>query len=258
MTRRPTWLSAAAIGGAIALMSMSAAPVFAQDGPARRRRRVATPSIPTTARSTARTTSSTATRTPASLKEIEAVDDSTVVFRFCESDPTFLAKVAFSAYGINDADYLVANSENRNILTQPNGTGPYMLGEWREGQEIIFAAFPDYWGEAPLAETAVLRWSSEPGQKLLELQSGTVDGIDNPSPDDIGLIESDPNLQVIPREALNVFYIGMNNTIPPFDNPKVRQAFAMGIDRDRILNTFYPDGSEPGRLVHALHRRVRL
>ena len=242
MTRRPTWLSAAAIGGAIALMSMSAAPVFAQDGPGEMPAGGWTV-YPNYSEVDCENQEFNGHPYTGSLKQIEAIDDSTVVFRFCQSDPTFIPKVAFSAYGINDAEYLAANSENRNILTQPNGTGPYMLDEWREGQEIILAAFPDYWGDAPLAETAVLRWSSEPGQKLLELQSGTVDAIDNPSPDDIGLIESDSNLQLVPREALNVFYIGMNNTIPPFDNPRVRQAFAMGFDRDRILNPFYPPGS---------------
>ncbi len=36
----------------------------------------------------------------------------------------------------------------------------------------------------------------------------------------------------------------MNNTYPPFDNKEVRQAIAMGIDRQRIVDTFYPAGSE--------------
>ncbi len=36
----------------------------------------------------------------------------------------------------------------------------------------------------------------------------------------------------------------MTNTFPPFDNVKVRQAIAMGIDRQRIVDTFYPAGSE--------------
>ena len=35
----------------------------------------------------------------------------------------------------------------------------------------------------------------------------------------------------------------MNNTYPPFDNEKVRQAIAMGIDRQRIVDNFYPAGS---------------
>jgi ABC-type transport system substrate-binding protein len=183
------------------------------------------------------------------LKSIEAVDDLTVKFELCNPDPAFLSKIAFSAFAIDDSDYLATAGLDGTIVDNPNGTGPYRLGEWRRGSEMIFEAFEDWWGadvlsEGPvLSDTVVLRWSSEPGQKLLELQSGTVDGIDNPSVDDIETIAADPNLQVIPREGLNIFYVGMNNTYPPFDNQKVRQAIAQGIDRERIVNTFYPDGS---------------
>ena len=79
---------------------------------------------------------------------------------------------------------------------------------------------------------------------MLELQSGTVDGIDNPGPDDFAVIAADPSLQLINRPALNIFYVGMNNTYPPFDNELVRQAIAMGIDRQRLVDNFFPVGSE--------------
>lgn len=242
MSRRPTWSTAIAIGGLVATMALSA-PAYAAD---------ATPAMPPEGGYTlypdyaevdCETGMFNGHDYAGSVREIAAVDDHTVVFRMCQSDPTFIPKIAFSAFGINDADYLAAHSADRSILTQPNGTGPYVLDEWREGQEIIFSANPNYWGPAPLAETVVLRWSSKSGAKLNELNAGTVDGIDNPSPDDIELLESDPSVTVIPRKALNVFYVGMNNTIEPFDNPKVRQAFAMGIDRQRIVDTFYPEGS---------------
>ncbi|MBN1136098.1 MAG: peptide ABC transporter substrate-binding protein, partial [Anaerolineae bacterium] len=72
---------------------------------------------------------------------------------------------------------------------------------------------------------------------------GNVDGIDNPAPDDFPTIQADSNLTLYPREALNIFYLGMNNFFPPFDNEKVRQAVAMGIDRQRIVDNFYPEGS---------------
>ena len=42
---------------------------------------------------------------------------------------------------------------------------------------------------------------------------------------------------------MNTFYLGMNNTYKPWDNEKVRQAIAMGIDRQRIVDNFYPPGS---------------
>ena len=44
--------------------------------------------------------------------------------------------------------------------------------------------------------------------------------------------------------GLNIFYLGFNNTFKPWDNEKVRQAIAMGIDRKRIVDNFYPAGSE--------------
>ena len=142
---------------------------------------------------------SRACRTPASLASIEAVDDLTVKFNLCAPDPAFLSKIAFSAFAVHDADYLASAGLDGTIVDNPNGTGPYMLGEWRRGSEIILEANPDYWGEPVISDTVVMRWSSEPGQKLLELQSGTVDGIDNPSVDDVETIERDPNLAGHPR-----------------------------------------------------------
>jgi ABC-type transport system substrate-binding protein len=79
---------------------------------------------------------------------------------------------------------------------------------------------------------------------LLELQSGTIDGMDNVGPDDFDTIRGDSNLSLVERPALNVFYVGMTNTFAPFDNQGVRQAIAMGIDRQRIVDNFYPSGSE--------------
>jgi ABC-type transport system substrate-binding protein len=90
----------------------------------------------------------------------------------------------------------------------------------------------------------IVKWSTEAAQRLVELQSGNTDGIDNPGPQDFETIKNNPNLKLYPREGINIFYVGFNNTFPPFDNEKVRQAIAMGIDRQRIVDNFMPVGSE--------------
>ena len=118
-----------------------------------------------------------------------------------------------------------------------------MLKEWRKGDQLILEANPNYWGEKATTDTLVFRWSPEAAQRLLELQSGNVNGIDNPGPDDFEVIEEDATLTLYPRAGTNVFYVGMNNAFAPFDNEKVRQAFAMAIDRNRIVDNFYPAGS---------------
>jgi ABC-type transport system substrate-binding protein len=88
------------------------------------------------------------------------------------------------------------------------------------------------------------RWSAEAAQRWLELQSGSVDGIDNPGTDDIPNIKGDSSVTFYPREGLNTFYLGFNTTIKPWTNVKIRPAIALGIDRQRLVTNFYPEGSE--------------
>lgn len=181
---------------------------------------------------------------PGEFQSIEAVDQYTVKFTLCFPDPAFPQKVAFSDFAIQDKAYLDANGgDSLKMSDKPNGTGPYMLQEWVRGDHITFTANPNYWGDKAKTKTVVLRWSKEAAQRLLELQSGTADGIDNPAPEDFATIQKDSKLKAYPRNGLNIFYIGFNVDTKPFDNEKVRQAIAMAIDRKRLVDQFYPTGS---------------
>ncbi len=178
------------------------------------------------------------------IKEIAAVDENTVQFTMCVPDPAFPSKAAFTAFSVQPTEWLESAIASGEILEKPIGTGPYYVDSWNRGDSIVFKRFEDYWGDKALTDTLVFRWTTEGAARLLELQSGTVDGIDNPSPDDFEVIVDDDNLELYEREALNIFYFAMTNTFEPFNNLKVRQAIAMGIDRQRIVDNFYPAGSE--------------
>jgi ABC-type transport system substrate-binding protein len=178
------------------------------------------------------------------FKSIEALDPLTVKFTLCNADPAFPSKVAFSVFAIQDKDYLNANSgDSVKMSVNPNGTGPYKVTAWNHGDSVVFEANPNYWGTKALTKNLIFRWSEQSAQRLLELQAGTVNGIDNPGPDDIATIQADANLKLYPRQGFNIFYIGFNNTIPPFDNLLVRQAITYAIDRQRIVDQYYPAGS---------------
>ena len=183
------------------------------------------------------------------FKKISAPDARTVVFDLCGSDVAFLSKIAFSSFAINDAGWLASHidpaaTDNQKIVSEANGTGPYKVKAWNRGQDVTYEAYDGYWGTKALTPTAILRWNKEAAQRLVELQAGTVDGIDNVGPTDFATVEGDANLQLKPRTGLNVFYLGFNNTFAPWDNEAVRQAIAKGIDRKRIVDNFYPGGSE--------------
>jgi len=182
------------------------------------------------------------------IKSIIATDANTVTFTLCKTDAAFLAKLAFSVFAIWPKEWIESTAGETTRTSEgiehPIGTGPYVVSEWKRGESLTLTANPDYWGEAPYADTLVFRWSTESAQRLLELQSGTIDGFDNIGPEDFAVVEADPALQVAYRPALTIMYIGMTNTFAPYDNVKVRKAIALAIDRQRIVDNFYPAGSE--------------
>lgn len=181
------------------------------------------------------------------VKSVEAVDALTVKFTMCRPDPAFFAKIAFVPFSIQPSEYIMANANDANksmLLEHPIGTGPFMVESWNRGDSIVFKRFDAYWGEKAPFETLVFRWATEGAARLLELQSGTVNYITNVGPDDFEAVQSDPNLQLLPSANPNVMYLGFTNTFTPFNNLKFRQAIAMGIDRQRIVENYYPAGSE--------------
>jgi ABC-type transport system substrate-binding protein len=175
------------------------------------------------------------------LKSIEATDDATVVFTMCSPDPAFPSKAAFASLGIHSAAQLAATGGKP--LEAALGTGPYMVKEWVRGDHLTLVPNPNYWGDKPKTGTVIFKWNKESAARLTSLQAGEVDGIDNPAPNDFKTIEADATLKLYPRVALNVMYLGLNNTKPPFDNEMVRQAIAQGINRQVIIDKFYPVGS---------------
>jgi len=176
------------------------------------------------------------------IDSVTALDAYTVEFALCGPDPAFLAKAAFTPFGIQPEEHILATGGAP--LDNPIGTGPFVFSEWNRGDSIVYTANQDYYGQVPAFNTLVYRWATEGAQRLLELQSGEVDMIANPSPDDLATIAADPNLNLIDIPAQNVLYIGMTNTFAPFDDVAVRQAIAKGIDRARLVDNFYPAGSE--------------
>jgi peptide/nickel transport system substrate-binding protein len=182
------------------------------------------------------------------FKSLEAVDQYTVKFTFCNPEPAFMAKIAsVEAFNIYDEDYLKeTGGDATKINENPVGTGPYVVQEWVRGDHITFVPNPTYFGaNKPANSTFILKWNKEAAARLLDLQSGNISGIAEVTADDLPTIEADPNLQLAPRKINNFLYMGINNTYPPFDNEKVRQAFAMAINKQKIVDDFYAPGSVP-------------
>ena len=178
------------------------------------------------------------------IKEMAALDANTVQFTLCKPMPAFLAVAAYEPFAIQPKEWIDQNKGSGEMLEKPIGTGAFKLDSWQRGDSVILARNENYWGEPAKAAKAVVRWATESAARMLELQAGTAHIISSIGNEDYAVVEGDANLQLLPYLNPNIFYIGFTNTFEPFDDVNVRKAVALGIDRQRIVDNFWPDGSE--------------
>jgi ABC-type transport system substrate-binding protein len=177
------------------------------------------------------------------IARIEAVDELTVRFTLCAPDPAFTQKLAVTNFSVNDSGWLAAAIADGSLATTMNGTGPLELLAWEQGVQIVLSRNGSYWGDKAASERVVIQWEPESAARLLQLRAGTVDAADNLAPTDEAAIAADASLALLSRPGFNTFYLNFNNRYAPVSDVRVRQAIAQALDRQRIVDLFYPSGT---------------
>lgn len=166
------------------------------------------------------------------ISGLKVIDDTTVSLTLDAAKPYFLYKLSYPTAFLTDQKQIQGNP--KRWTQKPNGTGPYKLKEWKLGEQITLEAYDNNVLGAPKLKT--IRYDLAGGESLVAYQDGTIDatGI---GLDDLARIQdpSDPlNKEFTQAPRQSVDYIGFNTNVPPFDDPLVRQAFAMAVDRKKI------------------------
>ena len=174
------------------------------------------------------------------LASVEKVDATTVRFTLSRPDVTFLQKLAFPAFGMQSPANVKKYNGSGDLLRNPVGTGPFKFVEWVPGDHITLKRNDGYWGQKPALQMLTYRVIKEAPARLLELQAGAVDGVDNLSPDDIPAAQADSNLAVYLRPPFNIGYLGINRAHKPLDDVRVRQAIAMAVNKADLVKALYP------------------
>lgn len=171
------------------------------------------------------------------IKSVEAVDQSTVKFTLCNSDPAFAAKIANPVFSVADDKVLNANAgASKKMAADPIGTGPYKVKEYKPGAYLILEPNPDYWGTPVQSKVLNMTWSKDTTRRFNSLDMGSVNLVDLIPPEDFDTIRSSTDLTMQFRPSLNSLYLGFNNTIAPFDDENIRKAIGMGVNRAKLLN----------------------
>ena len=119
------------------------------------------------------------------VTSIDAPDPYTIRFTLNQPDVAFLQKLAFPAFGIQSPANIEKFDGGGDLIRNPVGTGPFRFVEWVQEDRITLERNESYWGELPATRRLTYRVIPEASARFLELQTGTVHGVDNLSPDDI-------------------------------------------------------------------------
>jgi len=116
------------------------------------------------------------------------------------------------------------------------GNGPFKVASWTPNQEWVFERNDDYFRGRPGVARIVLKEIESPETELLAYQQGEFD-IGGPSSTQLPQIEADATLsQELQRKVgANTSYIAFNMSTAPFDDVKVRQAFAAALNREQYI-----------------------
>jgi peptide/nickel transport system substrate-binding protein len=153
------------------------------------------------------------------------------------ASPTALKKYNANA-GTTDSGG-VFHPSGSYATRHPTGTGPFMFKSWTVGSKLVLVRNPKYWGAKAHLDQVIFRPISDNAARLQALQSGEIQGYDLVDPNDIKTIRSNKSLKLLNRPAFNIGYVGINQAHKPFNNIKVRQALAYGLNRAAVVQGFY-------------------
>jgi peptide/nickel transport system substrate-binding protein len=121
----------------------------------------------------------------------------------------------------------------------PVGTGAFAFEAWDLGEQVVVRRFDRYWGTRPALERIVFRVVVDARQRLVDLQSGSVDLAAGILPDEQSFVELHPDLVLLHMPSHDVSYLAFNMTRPPFDDRRVRRAISHAINKEPIVKLAY-------------------
>lgn len=165
----------------------------------------------------------------ANITGIEVVDDYTIKFTTEKLDVELLKNFAYPWAAV------VPEEAVADLKTKPVGTGAFTLKEWVPQQHLTLQRNDNYYGEKAKLETVKLVLIPDATSMMAGFQVGDLDIIPLTG-DQVTMVEGNADYKVIsePMNAVQIMSINTNNEI--LSNEKVRQAMAMAINKQEVID----------------------
>ncbi|MCG8596564.1 MAG: ABC transporter substrate-binding protein [Kiloniellales bacterium] len=179
---------------------------------------------------------------PDLLKDVVKVDDYTVKFVLNRPEAPMIANLGMDFASIFSAEYadaMMKAGTPEKVDLAPVGTGPFQFVAYQKDAVIRYKAHPDYWaGKAPI-DNLIFAITPDANVRYQKLRAGECHVMPYPNPADLEAMKSDPDIELLQQEGLNVGYLSFNVERKPFDDKKVRQALSMAINKQAIIEVVF-------------------
>lgn len=169
------------------------------------------------------------------LDSVDAPDPYTVVARFKDPFAPFINYVAHDYMGIAPHEIYDQDGHLKDRIV---GSGPYQLDvpASQKGTRWVFAKNPTYWEAGkPYIDAVHMLVLPDPGSAYAAFRAKQLDWLDEVPPREAQEFRAQ-NPQGVGFEYIaDPTFIFANNSIPPFNDIRMRKALSMGIDRDEFV-----------------------
>ncbi len=186
------------------------------------------------------------------VKSVKKIDDYTVEFQLNNPDASFLWHLATHYAPILSAEYadkLQKGGNEEQIDRLPVGTGPFQLADFRAGQYVRLARNGKYWKGVPRMQQVVIDMGVGGTGRISKLLTGECDVLAYPAASQLSILRDDPRLRLTLRPGMNVAYLAFNTSKPPMDDVRVREAIALAINNQRLMQSIYYGTAETAASV---------
>lgn len=170
------------------------------------------------------------------------IDDHTVAFHLDAPNGSFPYSVSIDNYNalILPADY------KGDYEKTFDGTGPFRLESYKPKIGASFLRNPDYWGEKALPDRLEFKFYGDVQPRILALQGGEVDILDAIPLDASRAVAANPDITILRVASTAHRQLHMRCDTAPFTDKRVRQALALSIDRNKLVDGLCRGMAAPG------------
>ncbi|MDX1623090.1 MAG: peptide-binding protein [Gemmatimonadota bacterium] len=172
------------------------------------------------------------------IDRVEALDERTVRFHFTEvhAEPRmdFIEWSPMPKHLLEDVP--IAEMKNAAFNREPVGNGPFRFVSWTANQQAVFEANEEFVLGRPHLDRVVFRIIPEQTTELTELLTGNIDMMRGVPPAEAERVKQAENARLLSYPSRSYTFLAWNTEHPLFEDPKVRRALTMGIDRRQVVD----------------------